>query len=116
MAHRVLDDLPTNITVALYRIVQEAINNTVRHANASKIEVRISQRDEYLQIVVEDNGSGLSKLPGRRTGGLNNISTRASLIQAKLATTARENGSGTRLEITLPITDSIQRMRSSISS
>lgn len=111
-----LDDLPTNITIALYRIVQEAINNTVRHANASKIEVRITQQEEYLQIIVEDDGSGLSKLPGRRTGGLNNISTRASLIQAKLVTAARENGSGTRLEITLPNTDLTQKVRSSVSS
>ena len=111
-----LDDLPTNITVALYRIVQEAINNTVRHANASKIEVHITQHDENLQIIVEDDGSGLSKLSGRRTGGLNNISTRASLIQAKLATATRESGSGTRLEITLPNTAVTQRARSSIDS
>ena len=111
-----LDDLPTNITIALYRIVQEAINNTVRHAHASKIEVRITQKEEYLQIVVEDDGSGLSKLLGRRIGGLKNISTRASLIQAKLATTAREDGSGTRLEITLPTIDLTQRTRSSPNS
>ena len=111
-----LDDLPTNTTVALYRIVQEAINNTVRHANASKIEVRITQQEEYLQIIVEDDGSGLSKLSSRRSGGLNNISTRASLIQAKFATAACENGSGTRLEITLQNKDVTQKARSSINS
>ena len=111
-----LDDLPPNTTVALYRIVQEAINNTMRHANASKIEVRITPQEDYLQIVVEDNGLGLSKQSGRRTGGLNNISTRASLIQAKFETAARENSSGTRLEITLPTTDLTQSARSSINS
>ena len=111
-----LEDLPTNITVALYRIVQEAINNTIRHANASKIEVHITQHEEDLQIIVEDDGLGLSKLSGRRTGGLNNISTRASLIQANLVTATRESGSGARLEITLPNTNVIQRARSSTDS
>ncbi|MEO6608861.1 MAG: ATP-binding protein [Aestuariivirga sp.] len=111
-----LDDLPPNTTVALYRIVQEAINNTVRHANATKIEVRVVEHDEYLQIVVEDNGLGLSKMSGRRTGGLNNISTRASLIQAKLVTAACQNGSGTRLEITLQNSDANQSSRSLVSS
>ena len=111
-----LDDLSPNTTVALYRIVQEAINNTVRHANASKIEVRITQHEDHLLIIVEDDGLGLSKLSGRRIGGLNNISTRASLIQAKFVTAARENGSGTRLEITLPSADVVQKFRSSVDS
>ena len=69
--------------MALYRIVQEAINNTVRHANASTIEVQLMRSDERIHIVVSDDGRGLSKAPGRRKGGLNNMQTRASLIQAE---------------------------------
>lgn len=104
-----LDDLPPNTTVALYRIVQEAINNTMRHANASKIEVRITEDEKQFQVIVEDDGLGLSKLSGRRTGGLNNISTRASLIQAKCVTLAREDGPGTRVEITLPLANALKK-------
>lgn len=97
-----VDDLPANTVVALYRIVQEAINNTVRHANASTIEVRLQRAGERIHIVVEDDGSGLPKGGARRTGGLGNIRTRASLIQAELSATAGPGGKGTRLEIALP--------------
>ena len=96
-----VEDLPANTLVALYRIVQEAINNTVRHANASTIEVQLMRSDERIHIVVSDDGRGLSKASGRRKGGLNNMQTRASLIQAELTVAARPDGCGTRLEISL---------------
>lgn len=104
-----IEDLPANTLVALYRIVQEAINNTVRHANASSIEVQLARTGERIRIVVSDDGSGLSKTPGRRKGGLNNMQTRASLIQAELTVSPRPDGSGTRLEITLPADPSMHQ-------
>ena len=100
--HSGIEELPANTLVALYRIVQEAINNTVRHANASKIEIKLAQIDERLRIVVSDDGSGLPKASGRRNSGLNNMRTRASLIQAELTVATRPDGTGTQLEITLP--------------
>lgn len=102
--HSGLEELPTNTMVALYRIVQEAINNTVHHAMATTIEVRLGRADGRAQIVVEDNGTGLAKVAARRTGGgLNNMRTRASLIQAEFSASSRADGTGTRLEITLPL-------------
>ena len=97
-----IEDLPGNTLVALYRIVQEAINNTIRHANASRIDVEIGRRDGCVRIVVADDGSGLSRTSGRRYGGLSNMQTRASLIQAALSVTPHPDGRGTRLEIVLP--------------
>lgn len=98
-----VEELPANTLVALYRIVQEAINNTVRHANASKIEVSLARIDERVRIAVADDGTGLPKAHGRRNSGLNNMRTRASLIQADLTVAPRPDGTGTLLEITLPI-------------
>ena len=97
-----LDDLPINILVALYRIVQEAINNTVRHANANLIEVHLARCDDRTHIIVEDDGDGLPRHTGRKKGGLDNIRTRASLIQAELTSASRGDGRGARLEISLP--------------
>ncbi|TBW40864.1 sensor histidine kinase [Siculibacillus lacustris] len=97
-----LDELPPATVVALYRIVQEAINNTLRHAGASRIEVRLTTEDDRARIVVEDDGQGLAKVGGRRTGGLANMRTRASLIQADLVTGPGSGGVGTRLELVLP--------------
>jgi signal transduction histidine kinase len=104
------DDMPPNTVVTLYRIVQEAINNTVRHANASKIEVRLMQQEQNSHIIIEDDGLGLSKTTGRSTGGLNNMRTRASLIQAKFTAAARPTGKGTKLEIVLATSDGSQNM------
>lgn len=98
-----IEELPANTLVALYRIVQEAINNTVRHANASMIEIRLMRVDNCVRIVVADDGSGLPKASGRRNSGLSNMRTRASLIQAELTATSRPDGTGTQLEITLPV-------------
>lgn len=97
-----LENLPPNTVVTLYRIVQEAINNTVRHANASTIDVHLKQEDGQTHIVIEDDGLGIAKTATRRSGGLKNMQTRASLIRAKFSAVARPEGSGTRLEIVLP--------------
>ena len=97
-----IEELPSNTLVALYRIVQEAINNTVRHANASSIEVQLMRSDDGIRIVVADDGGGIPKSSSRRSGGLSNMRTRASLIQAGLTVKARPDGTGTWLEICFP--------------
>lgn len=97
-----LENLPPNTVVTLYRIVQEAINNAVRHANASTIDVRLGQEEGQTHITIEDDGSGILKTATRRNGGLKNMQTRASLIRARFSVETRAQGSGTRLQITLP--------------
>ena len=97
-----LDELPPGKVVAIYRIVQEAINNAVSHANARCITLELRDADGCATIVIEDDGHGLSAVPWRRTGGLTNMQTRASLIQAELRATVGANGQGTRLELVLP--------------
>ena len=97
-----LDELPPGKVVAIYRIVQEAINNAVTHANAKCITLELRDADGHTTIVIEDDGLGLSAVPWRRTGGLTNMQTRASLIQAELRATVGANGQGTRLELVLP--------------
>ena len=52
--------------------------------------------------MIEDDGRGLSAVPWRRTGGLTNMQTRASLIQAELRATVGAKGQGTRLQLVRP--------------
>lgn len=83
-----IEDLPSNTLVALYRIVQEAINNTARHANASHIDVELTRLVEASASWCRaHNGSGLPKASSRRRGGLSNMQTRASLIGATFSAT-----------------------------
>jgi len=102
----IFDDLPPNTVVALYRIVQEAINNAVRHADARMIRVVLGSGAGGARVVIEDDGQGFTQTPGRRSGGLSNMFTRASLIGADLRASPSEGGKGTRLELTLPLAKS----------
>jgi len=99
----VFDKLPPSTVVALYRIAQEAINNVVRHAGARRISVRLGSGDGWARLLIEDDGRGLADSPGRRTGGLSNMFTRASLIGAELEASPAEGNRGTRLELRLPL-------------
>lgn len=72
--------------IQLYRIVQEAINNVCRHAQAKKVLVKVGIEDEHeLEIEVIDDGIGIYNLPNNPTGhGIGNIRSRANLIGAEV--------------------------------
>ncbi|MDX2069171.1 MAG: sensor histidine kinase [Haliscomenobacter sp.] len=72
--------------VSVYRIVQELVKNTLRHAEASELIVQLSVEDEVLNIVVEDDGQGFDpaeklKKPGI---GLQSIQSRLALLGGKM--------------------------------
>ncbi len=71
--------------VVLYRIMQELVNNAIKHASASQILVIIQQSGETLYLTVEDDGKGFnSSLIDTRTGaGLANVKARADFLNAK---------------------------------
>jgi signal transduction histidine kinase len=97
----VLDDFRT---VMLFRIVQEALNNAVKHANPRLIGVNLSLAKEVLTLVVRDDGHGVATQPERESGsGMRVMRLRAELIGARL-----EFGSGTeggwRVQCVLPMT------------
>ncbi|MFB4304873.1 sensor histidine kinase [Actinomadura sp. GTD37] len=62
-------DLPADADLAAYRIVQEALTNTVKHADARAAEVRLRWTDHELEISVTDDGQGHDGDPGWRRGG-----------------------------------------------
>jgi signal transduction histidine kinase len=96
-----LDALEPVARIALFRIVQEAINNAGRHARASRIDVRIAA-EPRLRITVADDGCGLPEevRRTRRKGGLSHMRTRAQLIGARLS--VRSGRTGTSVSVSLP--------------
>ncbi|CAN3981200.1 Two-component system sensor histidine kinase [Kitasatospora purpeofusca] len=62
--------LPADIEAAGYRIVQEALTNTVKHAEAGRIEVRVVREGTELVVLVSDDGRGVRLRPDRAAGGL----------------------------------------------
>ncbi|WP_411196056.1 sensor histidine kinase, partial [Rhizobium sp.] len=101
--HGALEQLEPTVSVALFRIAQEAINNAVRHAAPLAVTVRLEADDERLSIEISDDGTGLAKARGRIGGGIDNMKTRARLISARFATGPGHNNRGTVVRVVLPL-------------
>jgi signal transduction histidine kinase len=82
------------VQIQIYRIVQEAISNVCRHAGATRVWMSVSLSEGNFVVRLEDNGQGID-WTGKRTSagrGLNNIRSRASLIDAEVESSARAAG------------------------
>jgi signal transduction histidine kinase len=99
--------LPPEAEVALYRIVQEALNNVVRHAQASQVDVILERRDGNVIAVVEDNGQGFDPQMAIQTDrlGLLGMRERAEALGGTLLVESAP-GSGTTLRVEVPSGDS----------
>jgi signal transduction histidine kinase len=93
-------DQPTSI--AIYRIVQELINNTIKHAAAKKAIVQVSQSDDVLSLTVEDDGIGFDPVILQRIRGigLSNIQSRVDFLKGTLDVQSG-SGKGTSVHIEL---------------
>lgn len=100
----VIDQLDQTVSIALFRITQEAINNVIRHARANRIVVRLLERAGSISIEVVDDGCGL-KTRRRTGGGINNMKTRARLISAKFSIGPNQDNVGTRVIVHLLTAD-----------
>jgi signal transduction histidine kinase len=68
----------------IYRIIQEAINNAIKYAEASMIKVDILKQDKNIQFKITDNGKGFEKNNLKQGNGLNNMKKRAKEIGADI--------------------------------
>lgn len=85
----------SNFELPVYRIVQELINNIIKHAHATEALVQLILHNELLTITVEDNGVGFEDIdPGGTGMGLKNLHTRIQSLNGHLTLTAIP-GSGT---------------------
>ena len=89
----------------LIRILQEFIQNSLKHANCTEIGIRLHREDAALEIDVEDNGKGfdLDASGVERTGiGISNMAKRAAMIHAGLSLTSAP-GEGTKMKLSIPL-------------
>jgi signal transduction histidine kinase len=96
-------ELPAAVEVAVYHLVQEALTNAVRHADAATVRVRLGGDPGMLRVEVDDDGTGM---PGDRTPGmgLRSMYERVDELGGTLIITSAP-GDGTRLRATLPLDD-----------
>lgn len=86
---------------AVFRIIQEALTNIARHADASRVEVSVVQEGDGIELRVGDDGRGIVGQGGNKTFGLLGMEERVKTIGGRL-TIASESGHGTTIEAWLP--------------
>ncbi|MFY7840585.1 MAG: PAS domain S-box protein [Lacibacter sp.] len=92
----------SNLKLTLYRIIQEKLNNIVRHSDATKIKIEFTVSNEKVFLFAEDNGKGFDLQNVKRGQGITNIISRAELHNGT-ADFISNPGNGTKLFIQIPI-------------
>jgi signal transduction histidine kinase len=96
--HNALARCPAAWTENLYWITMEALNNTLKHAQARSVTITLEEAEGYLCLNIADNGAGFDSQRTQAGGfGLRSMRERAALLGGILAVTS-ELGSGTRVE------------------
>jgi len=101
------DDLPEEHKTCIFRLVQEALNNVCRHANANLVSINLRGEDGRVSVTVRDNGRGFT--PHRAKGlGLVGMQERVAGLGGRLRIES-EPGKGTIIEASLPLPQEIPR-------
>ncbi len=102
--------LPDNTEIMLYRVVQEMVNNTIKHAQAKKITCTITRKDDSIEIEYADDGIGFDEksLPHNKSLGLFGIRSRIDFLSGTVEI-QNEEGKGSRFSIFVPLTQDIKR-------
>ena len=96
--------LPAEAETALYRIVQEALTNVVKHASARRVSITLVRKEGFAVVVVEDDGQGFER-EATRTGSLGFVGMRerVELVGGRL-TVESARGAGTTIVAEVPVT------------
>jgi PAS domain S-box-containing protein len=94
-------DLESNLATAVFRIVQEALTNVARHADASEVSVQIDETDDGIRLNVWDNGHGFAIDGNKKTFGLLGMRERVVMLGGSLAIDSPP-GAGTHITAWLP--------------
>ena len=97
--------LHCNIEIVIYRIVQELLNNTIKHANATHVNVLLLQKHDELYLSQTDNGKGMDTAllsDPKRGFGLKSIINRLHLLNGVFEVFSKENN-GTKILMNIPL-------------
>jgi signal transduction histidine kinase len=90
------------LEATIYRLVQEAMNNAIKHADPARISVTVSRDDSSVEVTVADDGAGFEPRPAERSFGLIGMEERATLSGGTLEVES-EPGRGTQVRAELPV-------------
>jgi signal transduction histidine kinase len=99
-----LDSIPTEIGLAVYRVIQESLTNVTRHAAATRVAVSIERTPQELRVQVDDDGVGSSEAP-EGGHGIIGMRERFRALGGVLDARPRREG-GFRVQGIVPLEDS----------
>jgi signal transduction histidine kinase len=98
-------DMPSKVQLTAYRIIQEALRNIQKHSHADLVTVDLLFRNNFLNIVVEDNGIGFNKDQAFEKGrGTKNLVSRVEFLNGTYEIESSE-AKGTKINIRIPINE-----------
>jgi signal transduction histidine kinase len=99
-----LEEIHSKVKTYLFRIAQEALNNIVKHSNATEVNISLSRKDDVITLTIMDNGIGFDPLRASDGGGngLHNMRERAELLNGSFAIESKINH-GTTITVAVPV-------------
>ncbi len=97
-------ELENDIAIGIFRLVQEALNNTVKYAKASSVEIELTKEDDFIKLSVEDNGIGFDSASQNKKNSFGLLGMRESILnfggEFNLKTGKNR---GTKINIAIPL-------------
>jgi len=94
-----IDEFSIQILTHIYRIIQECVNNTIKHSGATALKVTVLKKEDFFQLIYQDNGKGIQKAENKLTGlGFMSLKERSRMIKGEL-NISDNSGKGFRLII-----------------
>lgn len=99
-----VDKLPKGEAISVYRIVQELVNNILKHTHATEALIQVTRHDNVLSITVEDNGRGMQQQQNEAAAGMgwNNIRSRVHFLKGQIDVQSTPEA-GTSVHIEWPV-------------
>src|SRR5690606_27647015 len=98
--------LPEKLEIMVYRCIHELVNNALKHAAGTQINVQLVQESERVSFTVQDDGKGFDAHTVSEGMGLRNIRQRVAAFQGKMAVYSSEQGTEIHVELELTNKDS----------
>ncbi|MFN8252914.1 MAG: PAS domain S-box protein [Ferruginibacter sp.] len=96
-----VDDISMEQKLAIFRIVQEQVNNILKHAQASEVSISLLKQNDFTNLVIKDNGKGFSPDENAKGIGLNNIEARVKAFSGAVQIISSP-GNGCTVEVNFP--------------
>ncbi|MDD5030452.1 MAG: histidine kinase [Rhodoferax sp.] len=108
-AQLVMEALPKNVELTVFRTAQEALTNISKHAKCSAVDIRLSSDSNYLTLEISDNGQGMTHATPSQQGGfgLKGLQERAKTVGGWIDISSIPNA-GTAITLTIPLAQEAQ--------